>query len=124
MSAAGSPPGVLIPPHRCKAVSQALRAAIGRLESVDRVPAADWVWDLVRDLDRAGSAQVPAVDVAPVPPDNEATMTVNDVADRAGVTPRAVRKAIATGRLPARQMRGRWLIAADDADRYTPRTRR
>ncbi|MGI8761311.1 MAG: helix-turn-helix domain-containing protein [Jatrophihabitantaceae bacterium] len=38
-----------------------------------------------------------------------------------GITDRGVRRAIAAGRLPARQAAGRWLIAEADANRYRDR---
>ena len=46
---------------------------------------------------------------------------VEEAAERAGVTPRAIRKACAEGRLAGRQLGSRWLVDADDLARYAER---
>ncbi len=48
----------------------------------------------------------------------ESSMSVSELAEQVGITGRAVRNAIATGRLPAHRLADRWLIDRADADHY------
>ncbi len=46
--------------------------------------------------------------------DLEQWLTTSEAAEMQGVTDRAIRKWIATGRLPAKRHAGRWLISRND----------
>lgn len=45
-------------------------------------------------------------------------ITVSDIAERAGITPRGVRNHIRNGLLTAHKINGSWLIDADTAEQY------
>lgn len=51
-------------------------------------------------------------------PDPRSLLTTRVVADQIGVTPRAIIRAIAEGRLPAIKQNERWFITSEDANRY------
>jgi excisionase family DNA binding protein len=67
-----------------------------------------------------GSNSGRAVDLQPEVPAPSEVMTTGRAANLLRITDRAVRLACAQGRLPARQVDGRWQITRADLDRYTP----
>jgi excisionase family DNA binding protein len=60
-----------------------------------------------------GSARPPAPEVP-----QDLPVTVSELAERVGITGRAVRHAITAGRLPAHRVADRWLIDRADAETY------
>jgi excisionase family DNA binding protein len=59
-----------------------------------------------------------ALDRAPEAPTPSQGMSTGRAAKALGITSRAVRLAIAEGRLPAEQVDGRWLITAEHVETY------
>jgi excisionase family DNA binding protein len=71
---------------------------------------------------RTRNGCAPATEMAHRPqPDASSELTPSEAAARVGVSPQAIRKACATGRLPARRIGGRWVIAADDFELWKTR---
>ena len=60
-----------------------------------------------------GSTRPPAPEVP-----QDLPVTVSELAERVGITGRAVRHAITAGRLPAHRVADRWLIDRADAETY------
>lgn len=119
------PAGVTIPAERCRAVAQALRVAAHNLQQTDRVLPAEWVGALIIDLERAARVppQVPNVDPPPDP--CQGWLTTNETAHLAGLTARAVTKAIFAGHLEAqRRPDGTWRVEPGCAQRWAHRRAR
>lgn len=117
--------GVHVPPHRCRAVAAALRLAAHNLQQTDRVRPAEWVGALIIDLECAARVPPQVPTLAPPPDPCEGWLSTSEVAHLAGVTRRAVAKAILAGHLQAeRQPDYSWRIEPASARRWAHRRQR
>ncbi len=121
----------VLPPWAAAWLERSTNLAVRRIAARGQDPGLDHVLNVIRyaaSLD-PGFGSAPGSDhgtSAPVlaepVPTLELPLETVQAAALLGVTSRAVRRAIAEGRLPANRVGGRWLIARDDVARYQPRS--
>ena len=114
-------PGVFVPAHVAAWLDSAaklrdLRARVrGNDSEVDAVLQAIGVVGLqYRTGSRVGTKPVPT----PEPAAQSEVLDTQQAADRLGIGQRAVVKAIASRRLPASMVGGRWVLLRQDVDNY------
>lgn len=81
------------------------------------------VYAVLAALHRAALTWRTSATGSPTPPPPEVTtpskwMSTSQAAQRLGVTDRAIRNAISSGRLPAQSVDGRWRITREDIEHY------
>lgn len=119
-------PSVVLDGRACALLNRALNLDRVRVELRGQTPELDWALQAIKLGALAHASSVGGTSVAPQPEPRIASTEVDSVstslaAELLGITPRAVRRAIAEKRLPATRLDGRWRIARDDLQYYRSR---